>query len=373
MSEHDLIKKVKKTLTEPQYKLLKQLVYWSSSPKDYGLKKDGKTWIYNTYEQWAKQLNVSISTVRRTIKSLQDLGFISLDYLSTNKRNRTLYYSINFGVIEEFLNQKNKEINSPACVYISENLNQPNEQMVEHMNNTENKKQNINKSNKSQISFVYDNFETNTGSTENITKNENYSDTKEKSTIVQDMLRVWNQEFSNQKTISKLPGQTGTIHLTKHLAKFLVASFKLKFESCLEKWKRYLKLIKTSSFLMGEKFKLSIHWAIKFLTIDRIRAGELGVDESKIQIDQFEIEQKAIAHVNSVDESNSCKQFRYEVIEKLSPAVYLAWFTKVDMIEQANELIIKATNNFVKDYIKTNFLERFQNVSQVFCENLRRV
>ena len=172
MSAHDLIKKTKKILTEPQYKFLKQLAYWSLNSKDYGLKKDGKTWIYNTYEQWANQLHVSISTVRRTIKSLQDLSFISLDYLSTNKRNRTLYYSINLDVIEEFLNQKNEEKNAISCVHISENLNQSNEQMVEHMY-IDNKKQNINKSNKSQIASVGDNLEKNTHSTVRQTNSKN--------------------------------------------------------------------------------------------------------------------------------------------------------------------------------------------------------
>jgi len=168
MFENILIRKTKKILTEPQYKFLKQLAYWSLNSKDYGLKKDGKTWIYNTHQQWANQLNVSISTVRRTIKSLQDLGFINLDYLSSNKRNRTLYYSINFGVIEEFLNQKNEEKNKTSSVRILENLNQSNEQTVEHMY-IDNKKQDINKS---QIS---DNLKKNFDSTVYKTNDENDS------------------------------------------------------------------------------------------------------------------------------------------------------------------------------------------------------
>ena len=367
MFESNLIRKTKKILTAPQYKFLKQLAYWALNSKDYGLRKDGKTWIYNTYGQWANQLHVSISTVRRTIKSLQDLDFISLDYLSTNKRNRTLYYSINFDVIEEFLNQKNEEKNNTSSVRISENLNQSNEQMVEHMY-IDNKKQDINKSNKS---LIADNLKKNFDSTVCKTNDENYSGTKE-TTTVQDMVKIWNQEFPNQKIISGSTEQTGIIHLTKQLARFLVASFKLKFENCLEKWKRYLELIKTSTYLMGEKFKLSVQWVIKFMTIDRIRAGELGVDESKIQIDQSEIEQKAIIHVNSVDESENCKQYRREIIHRLSPAVYLSWFTKVDLIEESKKLIIRAANDFVRDYIKANFLEKLQRESMVFCENLQK-
>ena len=179
-----------------------------------------------------------------------------------------------------------------------------------------------------------------------------------KSTIVQDMIKIWNQEFPNQKIISGSTEQVGVIHLTKQLARFLVASFKLKFENSLKKWRRYLRLIKTSAYMMGEKFKLSIQWVIKFLTIDRIRAGELGVDESKIPVDALEIESKAQQHADSVNESETCKLFRHEIIKKLSPAVYLSWFTKVDLIEESKDLIIRAANEFVRDYIKANFLDK---------------
>lgn len=378
MFENNLIRKTKRILTAPQYKFLKQLAYWSLNSKEYGLKKDGKTWIYNTYEQWADQLHVSISTVRRTIKTLADSGFISLDYLSSNKRNRTLYYSINFDVIEEFLNRKNGEKNTASCVHFSENLNQPNEQMDEHMY-IDNKKQDINKSYKSQIASVCDNLEKNTDLTVCRTNDENFSDTEGKGTAgdsqtvwsvnskntgcrnilpCQNMIKIWNQEFPNQKIISGSTEQPGIIHLTKQLARFLVASFKLKFENSLEKWRRYLRLIKTSAYMMGEKFKLSVHWVIKFLTIDRIRAGELGVDESKIPVDTDEIEKKAQAHIEAVDESEVCKQYRREIIRRLSPAVYLSWFTKVDLIEESTKLTIKAANEFVRDYIKANFLDK---------------
>ncbi len=357
MFESILIKKTKKILTEPQYKFLKQLAYWSLNSKDYGLKKDRKTWIYNTYEQWAEQLHFSVSTVRRSIKALNDLGFISLDYLSSNKRNRTLYYSINFDVIEEFLNKKN----AAPSVHFLEDLKQPNEHISEHMY-IDNRIQG-NKSNKSINQKIFG---------EKIGDETKVVDKNSKPTVVQDMIKIWNHEFPNQKIISGSTKQTGVIHLTKQLARFLVAAIKLKFENSLEKWKRYLRLIKTSAYLMGEKFKLSVMWVIKFLTIDRIRAGELGVDESKIQIDPSEIEQKAIAHADSVEECETCKLFRHEIIKKLSPAVYLSWFTKVDLIDESKKMTIKAANDFVRDYIKANFLEKLTKESQVCFENLRK-
>ncbi len=376
MEVRNLIKKTKKILTEPQYKFLKQLAYWALNSKDYGLKKDGKTWIYNTHQQWAEQIGFGITTVRESIAFLEQLGFISSDFLNPNKRRRIKYYSINFEVIESYfaqiaLKKESKRtkkiqqeniIKTDSASTISESSEQQLNRQMERQMYTNNKIQVI-KSNKSINPKIFE---------EKIEEKAKSISDNPKPTVVQDMIKIWNQEFPNQKIISSSTEQVGMTYLTKQLARSLVASFKLKFENCLEKWKRYLKLIKTSTYLMGEKFKLSVQWVIKFLTIDRIRAGELGVDESKIRIDQSEIEQKAIAHANSIEESKICKQFRHEIIKKLSPAVYLSWFTKVDLIEESKKLIIRAANDFVRDYIKANFLEKLSKESQVCCENLRK-
>lgn len=370
MFENILIKKTKKILTEPQYRFLKQLAYWALNSKDYGLKKDGKTWIYNTHQQWAEQIGFGITTVRESIAILERLGFISSDFLNPNKRRRIKYYSINFEVIEDYFaqiackkeskkTQQENMIETAPVSKVSESSKQQLNRQMERQMYTYNKIQD----DKSINSKIFE---------EKIEDRTEIIDENPKPTVVQDMIRIWNQEFPNQKIISGSTKQVGVIHLTKQLARFLVASFKLKFENCLEKWKRYLRLIKTSAYMMGEKFKLSIQWVIKFLTIDRIRAGELGVDESKIPVDTDEIEKKAQAHVEAVDESETCKQYRREIIRKLSPAVYLSWFTKVDLIEESKKLIIRAANDFVRDYIKANFLEKISKKSQVFCENLRK-
>ena len=388
MFENNLIRKTKRLLTGPQYKFLNQLAYWALNSKEYGVKKDGKTWIYNTHQQWAEQIGYGVTTVRESIAVLEGLGFISSDFLNPNKRRRIKYYSINFENIENFLaEQASQKAKKPSVKNATETASvstvsepskrQLNRQMERQMY-ADNKIQD-NKSNKSQIASVSDNLEKNTDLTVCRANDENFSDTEGKGTAgdsqtvrsvnskntgcrnilpCQNMIKIWNQEFPNQKIISGSTEQVGVIHLTKQLARFLVASFKLKFENSLEKWRRYLRLIKTSAYMMGEKFKLSIQWVIKFLTIDRIRAGELGVDESKIPVDTDEIEKKAQAHVEAVDESETCKQYRREIILRLSPAVYLSWFTKVDLIEESKDLIIRAANEFVRDYIKANFWDK---------------
>lgn len=382
MCESSLIKRTRKILTAPQYGLLKQLAYWISHKNEYGVFKDGKVWIYNTYEQWAEQLNVSASTVCRGLNALKDLNFICSAHLSPNKRNRTLYYSINFSAIKEFFEKNSRKKTAPV-VHSSVNSNLPRNAMNDVMDDvmyiTNNKIQINNISNKSHQDALGTSIENQIDSTVCRVCNENYSDTQkiisanDSQTVVsenspktqaagttcQDMMKILKEElFENQE-----------IRLTKPLARYLVASFKTKFSNNLDEWKRYLRLIKTSSYMMSEKFTLSVKWILKFETIDRIRAGELGVDESKIPVDVSEIEQKALDHIESLDESENCKKFRHEIIKKLSPRVYISWFTKVDLIEEAKQVVIKAANSFVKDYIKANFSEKLSLSSEIlFCK-----
>lgn len=313
------IQKVAQYRSKTEGMFLVQLHYWEAHTKGYGIIKKGKVWIYNTLEQWAEQLKVSKITIRRAISSLKSDGLINSEYLSPNKRNRTLYYSIDYEKVFQFLH---------AQLAINKRRFEPkNEHIIEHMY-IDNKIQD-NKSNKSKML------------NDNSVKNISISRT----TPVQNMLKVWNEEFSQKHVI-----------LDKTLARFLVAAFKIKFDSCLEKWRTYLKTIKTSAFLMSEKFKLSIRWVIKFLTIDRIRAGELGVDSSKIPVDRSKIYEKTVEHVENVQESQRCKSFRKKIAKMLSPEIYMAWFTKVRIYDNTKEMVVETPNDFMTDFISTHFL-----------------
>jgi chromosomal replication initiation ATPase DnaA len=168
----------------------------------------------------------------------------------------------------------------------------------------------------------------------------------QKPTIVQDMLKIWNEEFPKAK-----------ITLSKQLARFLVAVFKTKFSSCLKEWKKYLKTLKTSAYIMSEKFKLSIWWVIKFVTVDRIKKGELGVNPDKITCEKEELTEKLNLHILSIDETEPCKKLRYKIIEKLSLQVYLSWFIHVNFTEDNGKIVMKAKNTFVRDWIRDNFAD----------------
>lgn len=327
------LRKLNKYLSKNECWFLSRLHWWLSNEKEYGVEKDGKTWIYNTLDGWAEQLGISQSSVRRAIKSLKEKEFIITDQLSWNKRNRTLYYAIDYENIKNFLSDRSrtKRAMSPCVQKPSQNYTEKeriNEHLDEHMYISVNSKQIINKSNKSE-NISEKNFE------------------HPKLTIVQDMIKIWNEEFKNSP-----------VRITKNIARYLVAAFKAKFQSNLKEWRKFLKILQTSAYIMSEKFKLTIMWVLKFCTIDRIRAGDLGADPEKVSTDQDELTEKFEDHMQKLNEPASCKELRKKIKEKLSLSTYLSWFTHVSFSkssDSADKIIMKASSTFVSDWIMNNF------------------
>ena len=319
-----IINKTLKILTKTESCFLKQLHYWMSRKHQYGILINEKIWIYNTLDQWADQLKFSKSSVRRAINSLKEKKIIECAYLSRNKRDRTLFYTIDYKKLNDFVATYTTVI--CANEHYTEHMN---EHMNEHMYNINYQKQ-INKSNKSEQDFV---VKTTTNNS--------------KQNIVQDMLKVWKDEFPNAQFV-----------VSKQLSRYLVAAFKKKFESCLKKWHRYLKILKTSAFITSEKFRLSIEWAIKFITIDKIKQGWLGTNETKIAVDSDEIIKQVVNHIALVNEPDECKRLRKKIVQIFSPSVYVGWFLNTEIKQETNLFYCKTESTFHRDYINNHFADK---------------
>lgn len=319
-------------------KFLNALHYWIKKGR-YGVEYDGKTWIYNTLEDWAKMIEVSKRTIQRALRKLRDEGIVEAAFLAHNKRNRTLFYTINYEkwFPKNKTNQKTKDFN------VIKNFGK-NGHMVDHMIYMDNKN-NINKSYKSPDSILENNSE-------------------KKSTTVQDMLREFNAEFPN------IP-----VSLTKLLAKNLVAAFKIKFQNSLNEWKKFLKLIKTSAYLTSEKFKLTLFWILKFATIDRIRQGDLGVKPEQIPLttqEKLEREEttklRVIQNINQLKECKKCKTARQNIVNIVGIKEYEKYFGNINkcrFVEKDDDIEIEilGQKNFEIDAIseKINLKIRWIN------------
>ena len=327
----------KQLSNEVESHFLKQLNYWTRRGQ-YGLEKDGRIWIYNSLDSWAKQLKVSKSTIQRTIRSLKEQGIIDSEHLSYSKRNRTLFYSINYKKLAKSDFSHMVKIKEKTTAY---------DHMVDHMYYIDNNNK-FNKSYKSPDNFSEKSSKSSEEKSSNL---EPVVTEKPKNTTVQDMVKVFNTEFSDI-----------SVNLDKNLARNLVAAFKLKFEGSLEKWKEFLKLIKTSSYIMGEKFKLTLRWLLKFSTIDRLKLGELGVKIKSFfvtEIPEDEWISKAEQQIDETDEPAEIKAIRREIVKKITAAKYMAWFKNVKFLQKNETFVPIYPNRFTEDNIKLKFSENF--------------
>jgi len=79
--------------------VLQQIHYWLGISKH---KIQGRTWVYNTYEEWQKQLPFwSVSTIKRTILSLEMKGLLLSANFNQMKMDKTKWYSIDYDKLQE--------------------------------------------------------------------------------------------------------------------------------------------------------------------------------------------------------------------------------------------------------------------------------
>src|SRR5690606_4415244 len=80
--------------------LLQQIHYWLQT---YSTVKNGRKWVYNTYEEWQKQIQFcSVGTIKRAMRSLEKQGFIITDTFNKHRMDQTKWYTINYDKIREF-------------------------------------------------------------------------------------------------------------------------------------------------------------------------------------------------------------------------------------------------------------------------------
>ena len=387
-------------LTINEQKFIKQLNYWIKR-RAYGVEHEGSIWIYNTLDDWANQLKLSKSSIRRTIQSLKQKQIIKSAFLSDNKRDRTLFYTIdyyNFNIDSLFKFHKKK---FPSTLFKNNKNFSKNEHMVEHMEKDASKSfenqsikeknecknehiiynTNINLINKSYKSkdLIKNNFsENNPKNFPNNKKTDPASpnkDSKPKNTTIQDMLKELHTVFPD------IP-----VFLDKNLARNLVAAFKLKFKNSLMRWHEFLQLVKTSAYLMSEKFRLTIHWLLKFSTIDRLFQGDLGVKLKEFSFTKTadeiaEIERKEqtktselINEINDLEETENCKEARKKLLKKLGNIKYETWFKRVFLTEEDGRVIINIssrTSTFLYDYISSNFMQQIDSLNLI-CRDRER-
>jgi hypothetical protein len=86
--------------------ILQQIHYWlvrvEESGGSFGRWHEERFWIYNTYETWQEQFPFwSVPTIKRTMKSLEEMGLILTATLNRAKMDRTKWYTIDYNAVEQ--------------------------------------------------------------------------------------------------------------------------------------------------------------------------------------------------------------------------------------------------------------------------------
>ena len=347
---------------------INQIHYWLQK-KNVGITHDEKKWVYNTTGEWAKQLLVSTRTIERYISCFLKLGIIKVEKLSSHKSNRTNFLTLNYDCLESLKPHKKQSTVSkkPLISTVSnDKMSESNRQNV-GMVKQENTYKDINSKSDKIVSnsltskqaeqVIVKKIRGNgVGDNGNVSVSENNNISKPpalniiKKTTVQDMLSLWNQTFSSSST-----------RMSKDLAPLLLSAFKQKCDGNMKRWENYLHRLQSSDYITSEAFNLSLNWALKFKTMDRIFKGELGAKDIPVELDKKTEERRALDHIQSsmMTEPTLCGDIRSLILQKLGANTYNAWFTKVKFVDVSGEIKMKADNKFVEDYVLQHFSHLF--------------
>ncbi|MGV0167153.1 DnaD domain-containing protein [Furfurilactobacillus sp. WILCCON 0119] len=96
--------------------LLQQMHYWVERSTNV---KDGRKWIYNTYEDWHKQFTFySVATIRRTITHLEKMEILVTANYNKAGFDKTKWYSIDYEKLEKSVSRRsaqNEQTMSSNC------------------------------------------------------------------------------------------------------------------------------------------------------------------------------------------------------------------------------------------------------------------
>ena len=351
---HTINPQIASLIGESESILLNQLEYWISKCGRDIDNLDGK-WIYNSYKKWSEQFTYwSTSKLRRTIRSLENLGLIKSAKVNSKKWNQTKWYSINYNEYNKLLGIRNSTSSNSSNTYnnvhisnLPSNIDLTNDQLKSKISSVlirSQKNHQINKNVKSTkiISIIKKITQKNpkvcicskwiNGSVQNeqiiITKN-NYTNKssykkndvelentlKEKieenpikpneKEIINKMVYIWNKVF--EYSISPIKAYSN-----KKNQEVLLNLYKTAFSGDLNNWREYACKVNSSQFLMGEKktknnFKAVFSWLIKEDTIEKIMNGEYGVGDRELDINNItkNIEEKKEEVVNKMDKKIS--------------------------------------------------------------------
>ena len=310
---------------------LQQVHYWLQYER-IGVNYGKFRWIYKTSNEWAAELCISERTVRRCVKKLRAESILLVEQLSPKLFDKTNYYTIDYDALADKIGFEFKIKKSTICPHRTDTFVPTNTLRT----NTKSYKSKDSKKVGAEPELLES----------DVVLIEQPEGLKTDLLHVRDMFNAIVDKIASKKRYF-LP------KLDKKVACCLGALRK-KFPT-LEEWRKYLRLIASSAYLMSEKFILRLKWLLKFATIDRILAGDLGVKldclkEKPKDIDVAEVE--ALKHIEDVNETDQAKDIRKQILKSIDPREYNGWFVNIKIDPG---LQFHYPNDFIKYFVTTRF------------------
>ena len=310
--------------------LLNQILYWISK---CGRKIVGQEerWIYNSLAAWHKQFSYwSMYKLRKTIKSLEDLGLVKSVKVNAKRWNHTKWYTVNYNEYNKLLKrlETKKRNNKYPSFNVLNKIILPKKNIVSQGSKftlEDRLKKSINRFVENQQIIKTKNNYTKDSSICRKLMNQVDQETKNQilcreEVVAKEMKKVWDQVFS----YSLRPIKS---YLNRKIIKKLEKVKKEKFNNNLEEWEKYVKKINSSQFLVGEKktrnnFKAVFPWLIKEETIDSIQQGAYGVGDRELDL-------------NNLDKN--IKKQEYEIKLKVSEKIFQYLENKINKEKEEQE------------------------------------
>ena len=143
----------------------------------------------------------------------------------------------------------------------------------------------------------------------------------QKSTIVQDMFAIWQDEF---------PLLEELLNLEK--SRWLKSSYDSVFSKDLEEFRLYLRRVKTSKFIVEKPHLLNMKWLLDFDQISEIRAGNYTTcdpDNPSLELRNFTTDWQWRIEAKRGSWISECVRMR--ILQKLGPHLYALWFGSLHM------------------------------------------
>lgn len=351
--------------------VLQQIHYWLR-PQHNPHQAQGKSWVYNTYEQWREQFPFwSHRTIQRIIHKLERLHI--LDSFVSKKSDVTKFYTINYNVLDKLVERPPHEGDEHALdddtmpLSMTTNCHGQSRQSgtFEHDNLACSIYTETPTKTPSEIPSSFSSNDNGNALSPEGRMKKNHT---EKSWA--EWMTVWNTTVQNHLS----PDQVA--HVTPKRLKALGTLMTTVFFEGIELWRDYCERIAENAFLMGENdtgFRVNLDWALDADNAVRVLEGAIygqkpyakDTEQSEEEIFQGLTDEFGSSKKGTLWLKVCRRMLAYEDALSIK-----TWFSDLRISAISTDSItITTPNSFFRDYVENNFGFKLRHILREYHPN----